>query len=453
MESLFIFRDNSCSGTVDNKLIHFSPTGAVVIVDGCRFLTNALPSKYHQCVKALLEFRNSFTDPYIPEILFKEDVKLINNEPLEFTRWERNSKPTEKIVSIDRLVTLTFNDKQQLFSVTYPYPVHLIEANRKIHYTVITQLFSPSEIPLYWKYPAAVLLGQDTTKISVVGKSDQYVTTTIPTFNLANTSPSNSLNSMFNANFINFLQFSAMKPIKAVRTKTDLFLVSPSGQIQIVLDNAALISDLEFKFFTLYNGTCDLDVYRVDSSVQWITNTVTGQEYQMKNLVTTSLSLYQNCVAYQMNEPKENTRDPPLNVNIKDEVSVPEVGLFTMYQSGGVRGAYTDGTIIEFGKEVTDTSPAQVTDNSGQKFQIRVLNPIGYEDKIKHLLDFKKWFELDEQTRKRVTIQREYERNYYQKLISRSQMSTSMPFEKSITELLLTMQKRNLEFLEQSKTC
>ncbi|KAJ3326055.1 hypothetical protein HDV06_002440 [Boothiomyces sp. JEL0866] len=425
--------------------------GAVVIVDDKRFLTNSLPSMYHPLVKSLLGFRNNFTNPYLPEILFKSEERFVRNEMYKYTRWTLDQPETDSITSIDKMVTLTFDRVKQLFTVRYPYPLHMIDSPHGFHYGIVKQFFTPNDIPMHWEYPSAILLSGSVDKSFVIAKSSDYVTTSIPTLDPKDISPSNSLNSTFSANIINHMQFSGMKQIKIFRNENIVFIVSSSGEIQIILVDATLKSDADFNYFVLHNGTDEQDVYRVDSGVQWINNRETGAEYPFRPLVSMGLSLYQNHIAHIRNV-KENIRESRNDISIKDEIRVPAIGLFTMFQSGSVRGKFVDGTIIEFPSSVTDVTIADVLDHQGTKSQIRVMKPIGYEDKIKQLLDFQKWCDIDEPTRKRISIEKEYERKYYRDLINRSKGSLGSSFEKSMTELLLTMRKRNLEFLEQSKT-
>ncbi|KAJ3277020.1 hypothetical protein HDV01_000072 [Terramyces sp. JEL0728] len=448
MESVFIFRDNSCSGVYDHHTIHISPTGAAVVIDDTRFLTNSLPLKYHRQVKSLLEFRNRFVQPYIPEILFKEESRLITTNRIEYARWDTKVITANIIVSIDKLFTLKFDDVKQMFTATFPYQLHLIENDKRFHYINASQTFTVFDVPKYWEYPATMLLGESVASVAVVARSELHVTTAIQIFDPCLVSASNSLNSGFRPNSINLLHFAGMNEIVVFRNTVGLFMVFKGGELFIELEDAVLISDGEYSYFTMYNRENTQEVYRTDSVFQWLTNHASGKEYPMQKILSVGLSMYQNHVSYSFNKNKENSTVGTATT-IKEEVNVPEIGLFTMYQNGNATGKFIDGTIIHIPKEITDVTAAEVTDSNGIHFQLRVMKPIGYEEKTRQLLDFQKWLELDPQTRKRIAIQKEYEKKYYSELINRSKRT--VPFGESTSELLLTIQKRNAEFLQQTR--
>jgi hypothetical protein len=396
---LTLFSDGSCHGRFESLDIHLSSTGALAILQHTQLnqpdtqltkLTIAL-SPFPELCK-LLDFRNSFTIPYMCSSLLSEmQMSQVLTLPslLVVCRWPL-SPFGATIESIDKNARVTVDNSSQSFTVCFPVLLHDIEIDGKFNYIWAEQKLSLKNVPAVWTVPVSIIQGsfEKLTNLSYVSAElpnydpGMYFAVTLETW-----LPTHEFNSSFH-----LLINEEMRLISHVWTDLALFstLDDPTRiEAKIHHDGALFLTDSEFKFIEYLAE--ESQMYSISLPLPFAINPLNGRTYSLPELCNEFTFLYQrqhSILALQSRQLLDDSSfENQLDINPKS-VEIPNVGNFQILRNGKIKVLFTDRTNVEIDSSFTI---ATVVDPNGGLTNVRLERVVAFKWYISKAISFRKW--------------------------------------------------------------
>ncbi|KAI8892865.1 hypothetical protein BC833DRAFT_653359 [Globomyces pollinis-pini] len=478
---MIIFQDGTAYSCRNNLRITISPSGYSCQINDASYLVHTTPKKYHKHLIQLLDFRNSILTPYLPKSLYSNLPIFTKRNRILGTRWPINHTAIQKIQSLDGLVTIELLPHLKLFKASFPVLLvdqldnRITDTQTFYSYTIISQIHTVSDPPYYWIHPLSILLKNNQkilddfqwNKSTVKAANPLYVSEAIPVVDQTNLSPAHSINVHF------AIDDMSKKPILLMDSDGKTFRsITMDNQvtIEIMLDtHSILILDSDFKFFTVFNN--EESVYFVEGCPDHISNTMTNEKYNIKNILATALTIYQvnisnichtqddqftqYCSLINTNNyHKGRLNDKEVNQSIFSKKFWVVNGVASCnIQNNRFYCTFVDNTLINIPLDYTMNSLAEVMDADGTEICVRISNPIGYERYVLFTLNQLKWnMKLTEEDV--IASEMKYtdfkdkiraSKLFYNELNMKLGSNDTEP--ESISKLLLNIRRRNTEFL------
>ena len=268
---------------------------------------------------------------------------------------------------------------------------------------------------------------QDATEFDLMPDvvcTQDHATIRLPRFNYQESLPSHASNTSFRGH-TELNSFAKADAIRAFECDLGFFRALVFNQdtveIQIILSDQTVIQTTpDFKFLRVWMaGSWVEEMLLVEMVMQLMgpyQNHQTGASYEFREIVTLALSLYQNVHSNMLATFSEqalhlplqpiSTDTPSFSSAIKRLMDVPDVGEFVYYIDGRSKCRFVDRTIIELPK-ILNGGLATILDQAGAKFQVRISNPVGFEEHISAMLEFIDFVTQSHEKKTRETLEKQ----------------------------------------------